>query len=78
MAVDLKSEKLRFFTTDAELEVLRELARENSAREGIPQFPSMPIEELLANELAYGIRPEDNGASRDLVCERYAHIDGQE
>ncbi len=31
----------------------------------------MTIEELYASQVAHGIRPEDNGASRELMRMRY-------
>ena len=78
VATSLKSEKHPFFKTDVEQEALRKLAREISARAGIPEVPTMSLQELLASQLASGIRPEDNGASRDLICQRYAGQDERE
>ena len=75
MAVVLDIGKRRFFKTEEEQETLRKLVREISASAGIPEVPTMSHEELFASQRAHGIRPEDNGASRDLICIRYTEID---
>ena len=75
MAIDQINKNRRFFKTEAEQEALRKLARGIRARAGIPDVPTMTLEELLASQQANGIRPEDNGASRDLICQRYGEND---
>jgi len=44
---------------------------EIDAAAGIVGEPNMTPEELQASEAAGGIRPEDNGASRELMRMRY-------
>ena len=44
---------------------------EIDAAAGISGDPTMTPEELQVSEVAGGIRPEDNGASRELMRMRY-------
>lgn len=55
-------------TTRAEL---IQLAIEVDALAGITGEATMTAEELQASQRAHGIRPEDNGASRELLRMRY-------
>lgn len=50
---------------------LIELAKEVDALAGITGEATMTVEELRQSQLAHGIRPEDNGASRELMRMRY-------
>ncbi|MBV9849051.1 MAG: hypothetical protein JO250_05105 [Armatimonadetes bacterium] len=51
---------------------LVKLAREVNARAGITGEPTMTVEELRRYQVeVLGIRPEDNGASRELLRMRY-------
>ena len=59
-------------------EELAAIGREANVRMGIPAPPQMTREELNAavaelhaSQIAHGIRPEDNGASRELLRMRY-------
>jgi hypothetical protein len=74
MAAEKKYDDLgddEFFATGEELEYLRKLGREANERLGIFGEPKMTAEELQASQRAHGIRPEDNGASRELMRIRY-------
>lgn len=50
---------------------LRRIAREVNARAGIPDKPTMTIDELHASMLAHGIRPEDKIFTSELLRMRY-------
>jgi len=52
-------------------EEMAELMREIDARAGIVGEPTMTIEELHELQKAHGVRPEDNGATRELLRMRY-------
>jgi len=61
-------------------EELMALGREINALAGIPAPPPMTreelhaaIEKLRADQIASGIRPEDNGGSRELLRMRYGN-----
>lgn len=71
MAIVLKPDKKRFFKSQEEKEALRKLAREVNERAGIFGPPDMTAEELQAQMLREGVRPEDNLASRELLRMRY-------
>lgn len=58
-------------------EVIR-IAREINARSGIEPNPDVSHEELWARQIASGIRPEDNEASRELLEMRYGSDDSAE
>lgn len=68
------AEKTQFSTSIVSPErraELAELAREVNARAGITGEPTMTAEELQASQRAHGVRPEDNGATRELLRMRY-------
>ena len=71
MAVVLKSDKRRFFKSQEEKDALRTLVREVNERAGIFGPPEMTAEELQAQMIHDGVRPEDNAASRELLRMRY-------
>jgi len=50
---------------------LVQLAKEVDALAGITGEATMTVEELRQSQRAHGIRPEDNGASRELMRMRY-------
>ena len=52
-------------------EELMALGQEINARIGIVGEPTMTARELQASMIAHGVRPEDNGASRELLRMRY-------
>lgn len=52
-------------------EELMALGQEINARIGIVGEPTMTAQELRASMIAHGVRPEDNGASRELLRMRY-------
>ena len=70
MAIPIEDAPVRFITGEARQELVR-LAREVNARAGIPAEPTMTLEELHQSQLARGIRPEDNIASREIMRMRY-------
>ena len=47
------------------------LGQEINARIGIVGEPTMTARELRASMIAHGVRPGDNGASRELLRMRY-------
>jgi hypothetical protein len=71
MANVLEAGKRRFFKSPEEKEALRKLAREVNERAGICGPPGMTAEELQAQMIREGVRPEDNAASRELLRMRY-------
>ena len=52
-------------------EELMALGQEINARLGIVGQPSMTAQELRASMVAHGVKPEDKGASRELLQMRY-------
>ena len=52
-------------------EELMALGQEINARLGIVGEPTMTARELQASMIAHGVKPEDNGASRELLRMRY-------
>ncbi|HZO87198.1 MAG TPA: hypothetical protein VFB38_02590 [Chthonomonadaceae bacterium] len=59
----------RFFVSEEKRAELRKIAREVNARAGIPFDPTITAEQELMR--AQGVRPENNGASRELLRMRY-------
>jgi hypothetical protein len=57
--------------TGAEREALIRRAEEIDAAAGIPARPTLTIEQLHESVRAHGVRPEDNGGSRELTRMRY-------
>lgn len=73
MAVVLKTEPKPLLSDKSKL---LELAHEVNARAGITGGRTMTIEELQRYQVEFlGIRPEDNGASRELLRMRYGDDD---
>ena len=71
MTVAQQAELSGFFVSPERRAELAELAREVNARAGIVGDPTMTAEELQASQRAHGVRPEDNGATRELLRMRY-------
>ena len=71
MAIVLSPERSSFFVSETEMERLRQLAREVNEKAGIKGEPTMSLEELHQSMRTHGVRPEDNGASRELLRMRY-------
>jgi hypothetical protein len=78
MAVVPKTARLFHIVTGAELERLRKIAHEVNERAGIVGDPNITAEQLQARMQAEGVRPEDNGASRELLRMRYGEDYEQE
>ena len=71
MVVVEKQEANQFFVSPELRAELAKIAREVNAKAGITGEPTMTAEELQARQIANGIRPEDNGATRELLRMRY-------
>lgn len=71
MATVQKSDKSRFFVSEEKMVELRRIAREVNAKLGIPFDPTITAEQVREQMRAEGVRPEDNGASRELLRMRY-------
>lgn len=69
MAIILKNSPV---SSDAHKAEMAKITREVNAQAGIIGEPTMTIEELHRYQVeVLGIRPEDNGASRELLRMRY-------
>jgi hypothetical protein len=71
LAIVSNSHNRRFFTNREEQEALRKLARDVNERAGICGPPELTAEELQAQMVREGVRPEENAASRELLRMRY-------
>lgn len=60
-----------FFVSPERRAELAKIAREVNAKAGITGRPTMTAEELQTIQIAGGVRPEDNGATRELLQMRY-------
>jgi len=60
------------WSTDPEYRArMIELARNVNEEMGIVGPPTMTIEEIRQDQIAHGVRPEDNEGSRELMRMRY-------
>jgi hypothetical protein len=59
---------------ESERRSLIALMEQIDAEAGVPLEPNMTVDELHASEIAHGIRPEENGASRELLRVRYGDV----
>lgn len=50
---------------------LHRLMRAANRAAGVPDQPELTLDEVLSAQVARGIRPEDNAASRELIRLRY-------
>lgn len=71
MAVVEKADLSQFFVSAERRVELAQIAREVNAKAGTIGEPTMTAEELQASQVAKGVRPEDNGATRELLRMRY-------
>lgn len=71
MAVVQKPDLSQFSVSPERRAELIKIAVEVDAQAGITGEPTMTAEELQASQRTHGVRPEDNGASRELLRMRY-------